>query len=114
MVTRVFVFRSLWNTRASLKSASSTIRCATRCFAAQRGEGATLNDRKIRVSSVDELSRAMLCTGISVQRTRAALTSRVTSPNFTMNAQAVRRDWFAALDLAYVACGRFEGFWEMV
>ena len=32
--------------------------------------------------------------------------------NFTMNAQAVRRDGSAALDLAYVACGRFDGFWE--
>jgi myo-inositol-1(or 4)-monophosphatase len=32
--------------------------------------------------------------------------------NFTLNAQAVRRDGSAALDLAFVACGRFDGFWE--
>jgi myo-inositol-1(or 4)-monophosphatase len=80
-------------------------------FAAERGNGATLNDRKIRVSSVDELSGAMLCTGFPYNvRERPDFARDFT--NFTMNAQAVRRDGSAALDLAYVACGRFDGFWE--
>lgn len=80
-------------------------------FAAERGSGATLNDRKIRVSSVEELSGAMLCTGFPYNvRERPDFARDFT--NFTMNAQAVRRDGSAALDLAYVACGRFDGFWE--
>lgn len=80
-------------------------------FAAERGRGATLNDRKIRVSSVDQLSQSMLCTGFPYNvRERPDFARDFT--NFTMNAQAVRRDGSAALDLAYVACGRFDGFWE--
>jgi myo-inositol-1(or 4)-monophosphatase len=80
-------------------------------FAAERGQGATLNDRRIRVSSVQELSGAMLCTGFPYNvRERPDFARDFT--NFTMTAQAVRRDGSAALDLAYVACGRFDGFWE--
>ena len=80
-------------------------------FAAERGQGATLNDRKIRVSDVDQLSQAMVCTGFPYNvRERHDFARDFT--NFTMNAQAVRRDGSAALDLAYVACGRFDGFWE--
>ena len=80
-------------------------------FAAERGRGATLNDRRIRVSSIEELSGAMLCTGFPYNvRERPDFARDFT--NFTMIAQAVRRDGSAALDLAYVACGRFEGFWE--
>jgi len=80
-------------------------------FAAERGRGATLNDRKIRVSTLEQLSGAMLCTGFPYNvRERPDFARDFT--NFTMNAQAVRRDGSAALDLAYVACGRFDGFWE--
>ena len=53
----------------------------------------------------------MLCTGFPYNvRERPDFARDFT--NFTMNAQAVRRDGSAALDLAYVACGRFDGFWE--
>ena len=80
-------------------------------FAAERGSGATLNDRRIRVSSVEELNDAMVCTGFPYNvRERPDFTRDFA--NFTMAAQAVRRDGSAALDLAYVACGRFDGFWE--
>lgn len=80
-------------------------------FAAERGSGATLNDRKMRVSSVDDLNSAMLCTGFPYNvRERADFTRQFA--NFTMAAQAVRRDGSASLDLAYLACGRFDGFWE--
>ncbi len=80
-------------------------------FAAERGQGATLNDCRIRVLSVEELSQAMLCTGFPYNvRERPDFAREFT--NFTMTAQAVRRDGSAALDLAYVACGRFDGFWE--
>ena len=80
-------------------------------FAAERGQGATLNERRIRVSNVEELNRAMMCTGFPYDvRTRPDFARDFT--NFTLHAQAVRRDGSAALDLAYVACGRFDGFWE--
>jgi myo-inositol-1(or 4)-monophosphatase len=80
-------------------------------FAAERGQGATLNERAIRVSDVDDLNSAMLCTGFSYDvRERPDFARHFTS--FTMRAQAVRRDGSAAIDLAYVACGRFDGFWE--
>ena len=80
-------------------------------FAAERGAGATLNDRPMRVSDVEELSRAMVCTGFPYDVRERPDFARDFS-NFTMHAQAVRRDGSAALDLAYVACGRFDGFWE--
>ena len=80
-------------------------------FAAQRGNGATLNGRKIRVSEIEELNSAMLCTGFPYNVRERPDFARDFA-NFTMAAQAVRRDGSAALDLAYVACGRFDGFWE--
>lgn len=80
-------------------------------FAAERGQGATLNERPIRVSHVDDLNRAMLCTGFPYN-VRERPNFERDFVNFTMNAQAVRRDGSAALDLAYLACGRFDGFWE--
>jgi myo-inositol-1(or 4)-monophosphatase len=80
-------------------------------FAAERGEGATLNGRRIRVSEVDDLNEAMLCTGFPYNvRDRGDFARHF--HNFIMHAQAVRRDGSAALDLAAVACGRFDGFWE--
>jgi len=80
-------------------------------FAAERGQGATLNERRIRVSSVEQLNSAMMCTGFPYNvRTRPDFARDFT--NFTLHAQAVRRDGSAALDLAYIACGRFDGFWE--
>lgn len=80
-------------------------------FAAERGQGATLNERPMRVSVVEDLNRAMLCTGFPYDvRERPDFVRDFA--NFTMQAQAVRRDGSAALDLAYIACGRFDGFWE--
>ena len=80
-------------------------------FAAELGEGATLNGRRIRVSEIDDLNRAMLCTGFPYNVRETGDFARHFH-NFIMNGQAVRRDGSAALDLAYVACGRFDGFWE--
>jgi myo-inositol-1(or 4)-monophosphatase len=80
-------------------------------FAGERGQGATLNERAIHVSEIDDLNRAMLCTGFPYDvRERPDFARHFTK--FTMRAQAVRRDGSAALDLAFVACGRFDGFWE--
>ena len=80
-------------------------------FTTARGEGAYLNEKRIEVSKIDHLSTSLLATGFpSVKRTR--------NPNihyyrdFTLSSHGVRRDGSAALDLAAVACGRFDGFWE--
>jgi myo-inositol-1(or 4)-monophosphatase len=80
-------------------------------FAAERGQGATLNGRPIRVSTVDNLNSAMLCTGFPYN-VRERPNFERDFANFTMEAQAVRRDGSAAIDLAYISCGRFDGFWE--
>ncbi|MEP6635340.1 MAG: inositol monophosphatase family protein [Acidobacteriota bacterium] len=80
-------------------------------FAVERGQGATLNERPMRVSTVESLDRAMLCTGFPYNvRERPDFARDFVK--FTMQGQAVRRDGSAALDLAYIACGRFDGFWE--
>ena len=80
-------------------------------FAAERGQGATLNERPMRVSTIADLNAAMLCTGFPYNVRERPNFAR-DFVNFTMTAQAVRRDGSAALDLAYLACGRFDGFWE--
>ena len=80
-------------------------------FAAERGEGATLNGRRVRVSETDDLNRALLCTGFPYDvRERGDFARHFRA--FIMRAQSVRRDGAAALDLAYVAAGRFDGFYE--
>jgi myo-inositol-1(or 4)-monophosphatase len=80
-------------------------------FTAERGDGAALNGKRIQVSSTRSLKSALLCTGFPYDvRERSEFARHFA--NFIMNAQAVRRDGAAALDLAYVACGRFDGFWE--
>jgi len=80
-------------------------------FAAERGEGATLNGRSLRVSETEELNGALLCTGFPYDvRDRGDFARHFR--NFIMRAQSVRRDGAAALDLAYVAAGRFDAFYE--
>lgn len=80
-------------------------------FTAERGQGAALNGRRIRVSSTPTLASALLCTGFPYDvRERSEFARHFA--NFIMAAQGVRRDGAAALDLAYVAAGRFDGFWE--
>jgi len=78
-------------------------------YAAQRGCGARLNDAPIRVSPVSRVADALLCTGfvpsefeINIRHFRS----------LSQVSHAVRRDGAAALDLAFVAAGRFDAFWE--
>lgn len=80
-------------------------------FAAARGEGATLNSKKIAASQVSTLSTSLLCTGFPVHKRRASNNIHYYY-DFTLRSHGVRRDGSAALDLASVACGRFDGFWE--
>jgi len=80
-------------------------------FAAARGDGATLNGKEIFVSRVATLSTSLLCTGFPVHKRRSNQNIHYYY-EFTLRSHGVRRDGSAALDLACVACGRFDGFWE--
>jgi myo-inositol-1(or 4)-monophosphatase len=81
-------------------------------FAAERGGGAMLNGRPIRVSTVKRLTDSLLVTGFPYN-VRDNPRSIELFARFMNKAQAVRRDGSAALDMCYVACGRFDGFWEL-
>ena len=80
-------------------------------FVSERGKGAFLNGKPIHVSSVPELGEALVSTGFPSRK-------RHENPNihfyqeFTLRSHGVRRAGSAALDLAYIACGRMDAFWE--
>lgn len=81
-------------------------------FSAARGQGAHLNGQPIRVSPTARIDRALLCTGFPYD-VREKPTAPVGLFNrFILKAQGIRRMGSAALDLAYVAAGRFDGFFE--
>lgn len=80
-------------------------------FTAEKGKGAWLDGRRVCVSRTQRLAEALLATGFPSRK-------RHVSPNihfyheFTLRSHGVRRAGSAALDLAYTACGRIDGFWE--
>ena len=80
-------------------------------FVAERGKGSWLNGKQIHVSKTKSLQEALTATGFPSHK-------RHSSPNvhfyqeLTLRSHGVRRAGSAALDLAYVACGRLDGFWE--
>ncbi len=81
-------------------------------FSAALGQGATLDGRAIRVSQVNVLEEALLVTGFHYSIRERPEPTMTLFREFLMRAQGVRRDGSAALNLCYVACGRFDGFWE--
>jgi myo-inositol-1(or 4)-monophosphatase len=82
-------------------------------FIAERGKGAYLNNRRMRVAARTDLMDCVIGTGIpSIGRKRHPDYLRQLSAVMLRSA-GVRRMGSAALDLAYVACGRFDGFWEL-
>ncbi|MBI4444597.1 MAG: inositol monophosphatase [Acidobacteria bacterium] len=81
-------------------------------FSAHYQQGAVLNGRRIQVSSKPLLEDSLVCTGFSYDRD-SMLENLEYFNRFIMSARAVRRDGSAALDLCYVACGRFDGMWEL-
>jgi len=81
-------------------------------FVAIKGGGATLNSAPIAVSGVTDLIGGLLCTGFPY-RLDGPTNNLVNWGNFVLRTQATRRDGAAALDLCYVAAGRFDGFWEL-
>ena len=82
-------------------------------FVAIRGEGAYLNDKKLKVSSVNNLSRSLLATGFPYDIRDSKENNLDYFNAMAINVQAIRRAGAAALDLAYLAAGRFDGFWEL-
>ena len=80
-------------------------------FVAEKGKGAYLNGRRIQVSRAAILNESLLATGFPSRK-------RHQNPNIhfyqeiTLRSHGVRRAGSAALDLAYTACGRFDGYWE--
>ena len=82
-------------------------------YHAVRGAGAFRNGRRIRVSQPQELGRGLFCTGFAYDVHGARDDNLDHFAAFVKAAGGVRRDGSAALDLCYVASGRFEGYWEL-
>jgi myo-inositol-1(or 4)-monophosphatase len=80
-------------------------------FLAQKGQGAFLNDRPISVSKIEKLSDSLVVTGFNWRSIKRNLRHFA---DFSLRVQGVRRTGSAALDLCYVAMGRFEGYWELM
>jgi myo-inositol-1(or 4)-monophosphatase len=81
-------------------------------FAARAGGGATLNGEALAVSGVTQLSEALLGTGFAYRRNELADDNVGHFADFILRVRDLRRGGSAALDLAYVAAGRLDGFWE--
>lgn len=82
-------------------------------FSAERGMGALLNGKAIHVSAVNDLQRSLLVTGFPYDAWNTPYDNFSNFVRFAKLTQGVRRLGSAALDLAYVAAGRFDGFWEL-
>jgi myo-inositol-1(or 4)-monophosphatase len=81
-------------------------------FFAERGKGAWLNEERIQVSSVAELEKSLLVTGFPYDMWETENDNLTDFGHLSKLTQGVRRCGSAALDLCYVAAGRFDGFWE--
>ena len=82
-------------------------------FSAERGCGSLLNGREIEVSAITELDKSLLATGFPYDLRESRVNNIDHFVSFVTRAQGIRRGGSAALDLCYVACGRFDGFWEL-
>ena len=82
-------------------------------FVAVRGMGAYLNGKKLNVSPTATLSHSLLATGFPYDIRRSKENNLNYFNLMAVEAQAIRRAGAAALDIAYLAAGRFDGFWEL-
>jgi myo-inositol-1(or 4)-monophosphatase len=82
------------------------------CFTAVRGGGARRNGDRVAVSRRDDLGQSLLATGFPYDIRTSPRNNLAEFGLFALRARGVRRAGAAALDLAYVAAGRFDGFWE--
>ena len=81
-------------------------------FTASRGGGAVLNDKKIRVADRKDLGGTVVCTGFPPRERARASAQLKCLDSLLVQAEDVRRTGSAALDLAYVACGRLDAYFE--
>lgn len=82
-------------------------------FTAEKDKGSYVNKKRIKVSKTNELTRSLLATGFPYDVRTSSQNNLTHFANFAVKAQAIRRAGSAALDMCYVACGRFDGFWEL-
>lgn len=82
-------------------------------FTAGPGMGAFRNGERISVSPTQDLRRSLLSTGFAYDVKSSADNNFEYFRQFVFAGQAIRRDGSAALDMCYLACGRFDGFWEL-
>ncbi len=82
-------------------------------FFGEKNGGAFLNGKKIRVSRTPCLKESLLCTGFPYDRRIHAETYLRLFGAFMIGTHGIRRTGSAAIDICYVACGRFDGFWEL-
>ncbi len=82
-------------------------------FVAEKGKGAFLNEREIHVSNTRGVIKSLLATGFPYDIREDSHNNLNYFNKMILQAQAIRRAGSAALDLAYVAAGRFDGFWEL-
>lgn len=82
-------------------------------YTAGAGSGAFRNGKRISVSETRDLRRSLLATGFAYDVRSSADNNFDFFRQFVLSGQAIRRDGSAALDLCYLACGRFDGFWEL-
>lgn len=81
-------------------------------FTAVKGGGSHLNGRRISISGQTKLSQALLATGFSYHRSEENYNNTENFKRVVLRCGGIRRMGAASLDLAYVACGRFDGYWE--
>ena len=82
-------------------------------YVAERGRGATVNGQPLAVSATATLDESLLCTGFPYNIRETAATNLPEYAAFAVRARGVRRMGSAVLDLAWLAAGRFDGFWEL-
>lgn len=82
-------------------------------FAAEKGRGAVHNDRKLRIGTRKGLEGCLLTTGFPFREKRHMDAHMAMTKSLMGQAEDIRRTGSAALDLAYVACGRFDGYYEL-
>lgn len=82
-------------------------------YMAEKDKGATLNNVRIRVSTTRSLDKSLLATGFPYDIRESKVNNLEFFRRFALRARAVRRCGSAALDLCYLAAGRFDGFWEL-
>jgi myo-inositol-1(or 4)-monophosphatase len=83
------------------------------CFSAERGRGAFLNGEAVQASTASQVNRSLLVTGFSYDIRTNPVNNLAEYAYFALHSQGVRRLGSAALDLCYVAAGRFDGYWEL-